>query len=342
VTIATIFDVAKRAGVSIKTVSLVMNRQPNVSDKTRERVLQAVDDLGYRPNQSARSLAGSRSFLIGLFHDNPIPSYVTSVQMGAVSGCRKSGYHLMVEPIDASLENVGLHVTQLLTTLRPDGLILTPLVTDNNAAIASIEAFGTPYVRIAPGGDRKRSAHVLMDEVAASRAMVEHLIQLGHRTIGFVRGHPRHGASRERFQGFLEAMNSAGRVVRQDLIVQGDFSFQSGLDCAAVLLSAPRPPTAIFCSNDEMAVGVMSYAHRSGLSIPGDLSIAGFDDAPSASVVWPQLTTIRQPIFEMAAIAVEMLITGVATAAPVEGQAPPSRIVDFGLVVRESTAPPCA
>ncbi|MES1158660.1 MAG: LacI family DNA-binding transcriptional regulator [Terricaulis silvestris] len=337
--IATIFDVAKAAGVSIKTVSLVMNGHANVSEQTRARVLRVAEELHYTPSQSARSLAGSRSFLIALLYDNPIPSYITTVQMGAVSFCRKNGYHLMSEPIDSSMGDVDQHVTQLLTTLRPDGLILAPLVTDNVAVIERIEAFGTPYVRIAPGGDRERSPHVLMSDREAAAAMTQYLLDLGHREIGFVKGHDRHGAAHLRFDGYLSAMRAAGVAVPDDLITQGDFSFQSGFECAKILLARAPRPTAIFCSNDEMALGVMSVAHREGLNVPRDLSIAGFDDAPSASVVWPPLTTIHQPIFEMAEAAAEMLIAK-KSAQGAESAPPRSRTLAFSLVERESTAPP--
>jgi LacI family transcriptional regulator len=338
VPVATIFDVAERAGVSIKTVSLVVNGQPNVSMKTRERVMKAVAELGYRPNYSARSLAGARSFLIGLFYDNPIPSYVTAVQMGAVACCRRRNYHLLAEPIDSSIEDVDMHIANLLTALRPDGLILTPLVSDNEIAMKRIEAFGTPYVRIAPGADRARSAHVLMSEIGAAETMTQHLIELGHRKIGFVKGHPQHGASHQRLEGFTRVMQAAGLSVDPDFLVQGDFSFQSGFDCAEKLLTAKsKRPTAIFSSNDEMALGAMSYAHRHGLSIPSDLSIAGFDDSPSAKVVWPPLTTIRQPIFEMAEAAAEMLIDGKTDPDPTGVR--PFRVLDFQLIVRDSTGP---
>jgi LacI family transcriptional regulator len=206
--------------------------------------------------------------------------------------------------------------------------------------IDRIEAFGTPYVRIAPGSDRGRSAHVLMSDVQAATAMTNYLLDLGHRHIAFLKGHKKHGASHLRYEGFVNAMTAAHCPIREDLIVQGDFSFKSGFDCAKLLMARTPRPTAIFSSNDEMALGVMSVAHRMGLNVPRDLSIAGFDDAPSASVVWPQLTTIRQPIFEMAEAAAEMLIAGQAN--PVgEGDEPPvSRILEFSLVTRESTAPP--
>ncbi|HVY84756.1 MAG TPA: LacI family DNA-binding transcriptional regulator [Caulobacterales bacterium] len=337
--IATIFDVAKAAGVSIKTVSLVMNGHANVREETRARVLKAAQDLHYRPNYSARSLAGSRSFLLGLLYDNPIASYVTNVQMGAVSYCRKKGYHVMCEPIDASVENVDQHVSQLITTLRPDGLILTPLVSDNVAVLERVEAFGTPYVRIAPGSDRDRSPHVLMSDVQAAAAMTNHLLDLGHRKIAFIKGHPKHGAAHLRYEGFLSAMHAADAPVRAEYVLNGDFSFECGVACGEELLSLPDRPTAIFACNDEMAVGVMMAAHRRGLHVPHEVSLAGFDDAPSASVVWPQLTTIRQPIFEMAAVAAEMLVEGRANRDE-SGAAPVSVLLDFAMVRRESTAPP--
>lgn len=335
--IATIFDVAKQAGVSIKTVSLVMNGHGNVREETRARVLAAAKALNYRPNYSARSLAGSKSFLIGMLYDNPIPSYVTAVQMGAVSYCRRNGYHLMAEPVDTADPEVGEDVDKMLSTLRPDGLILTPLVTDHTGVMDRIEAFGTPYVRIAPGSDRGRSAHVLMSDRDAARTMTAHLIALGHRTIGFVKGPEKHGAAHLRFEGFVAAMREAG--LSADLLAQGDFTFASGLACGEALLTRADRPSAVFCANDEMALGVMLTAQRLGLSVPKDLSVAGFDDSPAASMVWPQLTTVKQPIFEMAEAAAEMLIAGLAAPDPETG-APPSRTLDFSLVLRDSTAPP--
>jgi LacI family transcriptional regulator len=330
----TIYDVARVAGVSIKTVSRVLNREPNVRPATRERVTAAAAALQYRPNISARSLAGSRSYLLGLLYDNPSPSYVSDFQLGATVQCRKEGYHLVVEPIDSSAADVGAVVENMLAMLKLDGVILTPPVCDRPTVLAVLDRMGVPYVRIAPDLGVAHAARVKMDDRRAALEMTNLLFRLGHRDIGFIKGHPDHGASHLRFEGFEAAMKAQGQPIRPEHLVQGYFSFRSGVDCAEVLLAGADRPTAIFASNDDMALGVLTVASRQGLVVPRDLSVAGFDDTPSAAVVWPQLTTVRQPIAAMAAAAAEILISRRledAEALPVD------RLMDFKIVVREST-----
>ncbi|MFZ5667892.1 MAG: LacI family DNA-binding transcriptional regulator [Pseudomonadota bacterium] len=333
---ATINDVAREAGVSIKTVSRVLNREPNVRDVTRDAVLAAARALNYQPNLSARSLAGSRSFLIGLFFDNPSPAYVADVQRGAVGRCRESGYHLTIEPVEVEMRDLEDVVFQAVSTLRLDGVILTPPVCDEPRVMSVLESLNTPYVRIAPDDNRGRAPWVGMDDRAAARAMTEHLLELGHRDIGFVTGHPDHGASHLRLEGFQEAMSAAGLRPAPGRIAQGWFSFRSGFEAAERILQAGGRPTAIFASNDDMALGVIAAATRRRLTVPDDLSVAGFDDTPAARTVWPQLTTIGQPILEMAAAAADLLIRGDAREYP-RGE-PPGRVFDFRLAVRESTS----
>ncbi len=332
----TIHDVADRAGVSIKTVSRVLNKEPNVKPETRDRVLAAAEALRYRPNVSARSLAGSRSYLIGLFFDNPSPAYVSDVQRGAVTRCRDAGYHLVVEPVERSDEADIVRAT--VATLRPDGVILTPPVCDRARVLDALDESGTRYVRIAPDTDVGRAAYVWMDDKLAAYEMTLHLLSLGHRQIGFIKGDPEHGASHLRFEGFAQAMADNGAEVDEALVRQGYFSFRSGVEAAEDLLSGKSRPTAIFASNDDMALGVLSVAHRHRLSVPEDLSVVGFDDTPAASTMAPQLTTVRQPTFEMARAAAEMLISGECDLAG--GGKPPSRLLPFEVVVRESSAPP--
>ncbi|ADG09871.1 LacI family DNA-binding transcriptional regulator [Caulobacter segnis] len=329
----TIHDVARESGVSIKTVSRVLNREPNVKADTRDRVQAAVAALNYRPNISARSLAGAKAYLIGVFFDNPSPGYVTDVQLGAIARCRQEGYHLIVEPID-STGDVEEQVAPMLATLRMDGVILTPPLSDHPVVLAALEREGVPYVRIAPGDDIERAPWVSMDDREAAYDMTNHLIGLGHRDIGFIIGHPDHGASARRHQGFVDAMRDANLPVRQDRVEQGWFSFRSGFEAAERLLGGSDRPTAIFASNDDMALGVMAVANRMRLDVPAQLSIAGFDDTPGARITWPQLTTVRQPIAAMAGAAADMLMSGVEHE---EGEPPPSRLLDFELVVREST-----
>jgi LacI family transcriptional regulator len=334
----TIIDVADRAGVSFKTVSRVLNREPNVRAKTRERVLAAVAELGYRPNIGARSLAGSRSFLIGLMFDNPSEAYVSKLQLGATAQCREDGFHLLIEPLDSHAENLPAAVAERLSAISLDGVVLTQPISDNDAVLDLLEARGLPYVRVLPDHDLDRAPWVGMDDDAAAAAMTRHLLELGHRDIGFIEGDPGHGASALRRRGYLAALKDAGVQPRPELIRPGRFDFRSGFEAAEALLALDSPPTAIFASNDDMALGATMAAHRHGLDLPGELSIAGVDDTPMASAIWPRLTTVRQPIQEMAAAAVDLLTSGEARRR-VEGR-PPSRLLDFQVLARESTAPP--
>jgi LacI family transcriptional regulator len=334
----TITDVAARAGLSIKTVSRVLNREPNVTEKTREKVLEAARALDYQPNLSARSLAGSRSFLIGLFFDNPSPAYINDVQLGAVSRCRESGYHLTIEPVDTTAPDLERTVRGVISTLRLDGVILTPPVCDDERVLRTLEAHGTPFVRIAPDLQPDRAPRVGMDDERAAFEMTLNLIELGHRRIGFIKGHPDHGATHLRLDGFIRAMARHDLTPRPEDVMQGWFSSQSGFECAEAMLERPDRPTAIFASNDDMALGVIASANRRRIVVPDQLSIAGFDNTPAAVTVWPHLSTVAQPIFQMAAAACDLLISRAANSPGQEG--PTARLMDFEIIMRDSTAAP--
>jgi len=328
----TINDVAALAGVSTKTVSRVLNREPHVRPVLRERVADAVRSLNYQPNVAARALAGARAYLLGLCYDNPSPGYVSAVQVGALAACREAGYHLLVEQVDSLGQAGADQLEALLTAVKMDGLILSPPVCDRAALLDLLEARGTPFVRIAPAGQFERGPYVHMDDRKAAYDMTRLLQDLGHRRIAFVRGPLDHSAAPLRLQGFHDAMADAGLPVPSEQVVSGAFSFRSGVGAGERLLSLPERPTAIFASNDDMALGVLAAASRLGLALPRDLSVAGFDDSPIAQVVWPQLTTIRQPVEAMARAAAAMLVEGRA-------QGPAARLLDFELVVRGSTGP---
>lgn len=336
----TILDVAGRAGVSTKTVSRVLNGEPNVQPETRDRVRAAVEALGYRPNVAARRLAGSRSFLIGLFYDNPSEAYIGRLQLGAGACCRDQGYQLVVEPLDSRAADLPALLARRLDAMAPDGLILTQPISDDDAVLNLLEQFAIPYVRITPDHDLDRAPWVAMDDVAAAMAMTDHLLDLGHRRIGFIEGAPDHGASALRRRGYLAALERRGMTPRLGLIEPGRFDFGSGFEAAERLLDLDEPPTAIFASNDEMALGAIVAAYRRGLNLPDDLSIAGVDDIAAGASIRPQLTTVRQPVREMGAAAVDMIVSREAR----RGAAtwPPHRRLDFQLIVRESTAPPRA
>jgi LacI family transcriptional regulator len=333
---ATIVQVAERAGVSIKTVSRVLNKEVNVREDTRERVLRVARELNYRPKLSARSLAGARSFLIGMLYYDPSAAYVAGVQRGATLRCRESGYHLVVESIASVAHDMSSQLDHMLAALRPDGIILTPPICDNAEVLAAIEAAGTPCVLISPGPRSRTLPHVCMDDVRAAEELTQLLIDLGHRRIAFVKGPPEQAASAMRLRGFKRAMKARGLEVDESLLFQGDFFFQSGEQAAMDLLKRRRPPTAVFASNDDMALGVLSTAQRLGIQVPHEVSIVGFDDSPAASLAWPALTTVRQPLFDMAAAAVDMLVdrTGEPDAETI------GRVLPYEVVVRASTAAP--
>lgn len=344
----TIYDVAARAGVSIKTVSRVMNKEPNVRPAMRDRVLQAAGELGYSPNLSARSLAGSRSFVIAVFVDAALTidhwrsergaDYLSRIQLGATLECREAGYHLLIELIDHEGPQVRQEVAALLAALKPDGVILTPPSSDNPVVLELLDKAGTPYVRLGPERAEGLGPRVHMDDVAAAREMTEHLIGLGHKRIGFIVGEPRYGASQARREGYLAAMKAHGLPVSEGLVRQGDFTFQSGMVEAKALLALPDRPTAIFASNDDMALGCVAAIAEAGLMTPGDVSVAGFDDSPSSRFSRPQLTTVRQPVAEMSSVAAKLLIAQAKTNEASER--PEDILLPFELIHRASTAPP--
>ncbi|MDH3589450.1 MAG: LacI family DNA-binding transcriptional regulator [Gammaproteobacteria bacterium] len=331
----TIADVARLAGVSIKTVSRVANNEPNVRDGTRKKVLEVIADLNYLPNPSARSLASRRSFLIGLLYDNPSASYLVNIQDGALKTSRATGYDLIIHPCVYKDPNLTTELQMMIAQSKVDGLVLTPPLSDMDSVVNLLDELGMPFVRVAPADRSDTGRAIYTNDSETCAEMTAYLHSLGHEDIAFIIGHPDHGAVAQRFDGYQAGMKKCGLTVRKDFIAQGYNSFESGVDCAKQLLSLKRPPTAIFASNDDMAAGVIKEAHDRGLAIPGDLSVAGFDDIPLASYLWPALTTVRQPIQQMAASAAELLLTKLGARDDGEIES----VVKSELVIRESTGP---
>jgi LacI family transcriptional regulator len=329
---ATIKDVSREAGVSIKTVSRVLNNERYVGTATRERVQAAVALLNFRPSTAARSLAGRRSFQIALICDNPSPYYVYEMQSGIRDRCAADGVRMIAQPYDRNSETLLDDVESLVDATNVDGLILTPPVTDYPAVLDLLARRGVRFVRVSPGGDVDLTSSTFIDNERAAREMTEHLIGLGHHRIGLVAGHPSYATSTQRRNGYLKALQAAGIASDPALIVEGSYDFASGAAAAEILLSLDVPPSAIFASSDDMAAGALTVAHRRGISVPGQLSVAGFDDTALAGFVWPPLTTIRQPTRQMAYQAADLLLAG--EDAPVE-----RREIGFELVVRDSTGP---
>lgn len=327
----TIKDVSRRAGVSIKTVSRVLNREPRVSEATRARVQAAVEALNYRPSVAARALAGHRSFQIAFACDNPSPYFVYEMQAGIRERCRIDGVRMIAQPYDHDSDRLIDDIETLIDASGIDGLILTPPATDYPEVLALLAKRDVRFVRVAPGTALDLTASVFIDNAGAAAAMTRHLLALGHRRIGFVTGHASYATSAQRLAGYRGALEDAGVGFEPALVRHGDYGFASGADAAEALLALADPPTAIFASDDNMAAGVLSVAHRRGLSVPGALSVAGFGDDAIASFVWPPLTTIRQPTRLLGQQAADLLLAEPYTIA--------RREVPFELVRRDSTGP---
>ncbi|HET9107999.1 MAG TPA: LacI family DNA-binding transcriptional regulator [Steroidobacteraceae bacterium] len=304
---ATIQMVADRAQVSPKTVSRVINNEPGVRGDTRARILDAIRQLEYQPNLNARGLAGARSFLIGLFYDKP-GDYLNEFQTGAVQRCRESDLHLMVQPLDIASKEMARDVGTLVRQLRLEGAILLPPLSDHPIVRAALAEAGVPAVHIAPVREPVDSPSVDTDDRTAARHMTERLLEHGHRRIGFMLGPPGHRATEQRYLGFAHAMHARALSIDPELVQTGNFEFADGLECARRILGARSRPTAIFASNDDMAAAAACVARQVGIELPGELSIAGFDDAPVASMIWPQLATVHQPVREIARIAADLII----------------------------------
>jgi len=334
--VVTIHDVARHAGVSPMTVSRVINSEANVREETRARVTASVRALRYSPNLAARSLASADAMHLGVLYSNPSSAYLSEFLLGSLEQSSLSGSQLVIEQCD-KVESEREAVLRLVKG-GIDGVILPAPLCDSEESLKAVEETGIPAVLVASGRPAPVFSAVSINDFEAARAMTRHLLALGHKRIGFINGHPNQTASGQRFRGYIEGMTEAGLPVGADQVAQGYFTYRSGLDAAERLLESWKP-TAIFASNDDMAAATMAVAHRRGLDVPGDLSIAGFDDTPLATTVWPALTTIRQPIADMAREAVRLLIEQIRGRRG--GAAPPvaHKSLRFTLVPRESTGP---
>jgi LacI family transcriptional regulator len=331
----TISDIARLSGVSKRTVSRVINKSPKVNAETREKVQSVIDELGYRPNAQARGLAARRSYLLGMIYDNPDPLYVDEAQRGVLSSCRESGYELVIHPCDRESESLISEAIAFVHGSKVDGVIVLPPISENNDLSGALRKDDVHYVRLASIALDTADRVVVSNERSAVAAMAEYLVELGHRRIGYVAGPEGRKSTRERLEGFSDALEKHGCTPSEEMIAHGAYTFESGIECGRSLLEASSPPTAVFASNDEMAAGVICAARDLGLKVPGDVSVAGFDDSALATRIRPSLTTIRRPVREMARLATTKLI------ASIEGRQQDARTGIFlepVLVVRDSTA----
>lgn len=326
----TIIDVARHAGVSWKTVARVVNREAGVRADTIARVEAAIAALAYRPNTAARALAAERTFLIGVLSAALSAHYSVAFSRGAAEICRQRGYHLVLEHIDLDDADVAGQVDRMLRTADFHGVIVPPPLCNSATLLATLARCQVPAVLIDPIDRDCGLPFVQIDDDAGIEDLVGHAIGLGHRTFAMVEGPPDHRAAATRRAAFqLAVTRHGGTICRTE---PGAFTFASGFAAGQRLFAHGPRASFVFAANDDMAAGVIAAAGQAGIRVPDQLSVAGFDDSDVAQLVWPPLTTLRQPIAQIAATAVDMLTRG-AKDAPLTGAH-----FDVELTIRASTA----
>jgi LacI family transcriptional regulator len=319
------------------TVSRVLNGGANVREAKRQAVNTAIGALSYAPNPAARSLAAGHLVRLGLPYSNPSAAYLSEFLVGSLDQCRRLHIQLAVEQCDSSGDEAA--AVRELVAAGVDGVLLPPPLCDSEAVLQVLTKSVTPAVAVATGRARQDISTVRIDDFVAAQAVTNHLLSLGHRRIGFIKGHPNQAASGERLRAYLAAMKAARIAPEPNLIVEGLFTYRSGLQGAARLLDLDLAPTAVFASNDDMAAAVVAVAHQRGLDVPRDLSVCGFDDSAAATMIWPELTTIRQPIAQMARQAVVILADQIRAARRGAAVRHVDLLLPHTLIQRQSDAP---
>jgi LacI family transcriptional regulator len=339
----TIRHVAADAGVSLQTVSRVINREPNVRPEMKRRVQASIDKLGYVPSIAAQRLSGSKSYLILALNDRDRTiadwrerqgtDWVDQMLLGGMLKGAEYGYRLIFELVDTHSDHVERELSATIAALQPDGVILTPPHSENPMITNLLASKGITFACI--GTKSSAGIALTMDDEHAAALATAHLADLGHRRIGFIAGSPEYSLSTWRVAGWTAEMKRRGLAV-EGLMAQGDFSYESGEAAARSLLSSGDPPTAIIASNDRMVLACLAVARERGLAVPADLSLISFDNTPVVRFTQPPLTAVDQPVAETASRAVELIILCQ------RGQDLPAQpiVVEARLVERQSTTPP--
>ena len=337
----TIKHVAADAGVSLQTVSRVINDEPNVRPAMKERVQESIDKLGYVPSIAAQRMSGSRSYLILALNDRDMTisdwraregrDWVDQMLLGGMLTCAEHGYRMLIELVDTHSDHVERELGAAIAALQPDGVILTPPHSENPLITGLLDERGIPFARIGSKLDGPGIAMTMGDHHNAQLA-TDHLIELGHERIGFIAGPEEFSLAGWRIDGWKQAMEDAD-LPHEGLLARGDFGFDSGTAAAKALLDSGNPPTAIIASSDQMALATLEVARKRGLDVPRDLSLVSFDNSPIVRFTQPPLTAVDQPISTTISKAVELLIEARKSKKPTE----PIDVIGE-LVVRGSTA----
>jgi len=333
-------DVANHAGVSIKTVSRVINNEPTVQPEYKDKVLKSIEALGYVPSSSARALRSSRSYQVNFIADSSRNLFSNRVLFGAIQACHEMGYQLVLDLIEPHKQGdvafTDRWVEELLLKTKPEGILALPPLSLNSRFVDKLIDSNIPVVNVGGLSVNERQGSVTINDQAAAEDMTTYLIEKGHKRIAFIIGALSQTAAGERLKGYKTALSKHGMLFDEALIYQGDFTIESGVTAAKSILAKQAPPTAIFASNDEMALGVIVTAQNLGISIPEQLSIVGFDDNSFITNLWPGLTTIRQPLEGFGRTAIETLVSIRGDLDNINTEI--QKCLDYELVERKSVA----
>jgi LacI family transcriptional regulator len=332
----TIYDVAKHAGVSPMTVSRVVNENAYVRSSTKEKVMSSIKALGYSVNFAAQSTRAG-TVRLGILYSNPSAHYLNEILVGCLEQTSKIGCQLILERCDG-LQSQKQAINRLIEQ-GVDGVIVPPPLCDSEPTVYQLQKSGIHVLALASATPLNEVSAVRIDDFDAAMTMTKYLIRLGHTRIAFIKGDPQHTPTVVRYFGYCAALKTAGLDVDESLVVEGNFTYQSGVEAAHTLLRRDNRPTAIFASNDDMASAVLGVAHGMQIEIPRDLSVCGFDDTLVATTTWPTITTIHQPINAMGRTAVSTLVENIRDARA--GKAPNHEhaLMKFSLKVRGSSGP---
>ena len=327
---STIQDVAKAAGVSVATVSRVINNSTSVSVETKELVLDAVKRLDYRPNLLGRNLRRAETRLILVLLPNISNPFYSRIVKGIEDVGHRNGYNVLLCNTDSEPGREKLYL-DLLKNRLADGVIFMAPSLSREELTETGKSF--PMVQCCEYKEGAKVSHVSIDNFAASQKIVKHLLALGHRRIGLISCDNEYLSTIHREEGYRKAVLDAGIKPEDGLSIDGDYSFKSGLRAASQLLSLTDRPTAVFCISDIMAIGAIRAARERGLRVPEDFAVAGFDNVSFASMCDPMLTTVSQPKYDLGCTAMELLLKQIHG----EMKEPQDLILEFELIIREST-----
>ena len=329
-------DVAERAGVSVATVSYVLNNGPRpVAPETRVKVEEAIAELGYYPNELARSLRLQQSSTIGLILPNIMNPVFAEIAHELESACRQEGFVLLLCNSDRQHDREE-HFIQILRAKQVDGVVITP----HDDPVALIQPLVQALIPVVVLEHDLPGVHcIVMDEQQGGRIATQHLIDLGHQRIALLRRTPSSALSRERFIGYRQALVAAGIAFDPRLVLECAAGQTAGAQAMQQLLALAEPPTAVFTHNDVLAMGALYAIRQAGLRAPDDISVVGYDDISSAAYFSPSLTTVRSPKAELGALAGRTILDLVRH----KNDMPPQTVtLPVELVVRTSTAPPAS